>query len=238
HSELFAGGALWWCAPFVRLDEAVHGQFPRCAPSTVCLTSGLEAKLVDPVTNIALPPGLQVELWLKGPTVMKGYIGDQEATSLILDSEGWLRMGDLCYFDEDGFLFVVDRLKELIKYKGYQLYGAGSTGRTRELASNTARYHCGCCCPASKTTSILLMKTKLGTKFLLQLGNMSTNSIPQGFFDGYPDEEASQVPVAFVVRQTHRTLKESQVMEFVSNKVSNLVHQSSIWVQISRCIKL
>lgn len=44
-----------------------------------------------------------------------------EATNSTLDSEGWLRTGDLCYIDEDGFIFVVDRLKELIKYKGYQV---------------------------------------------------------------------------------------------------------------------
>ncbi|XP_022137689.1 4-coumarate--CoA ligase-like 5 [Momordica charantia] len=52
---------------------------------------------------------------------MKGYFGNVEATTSTLDSEGWLRTGDLCYIDEDGFIFVVDRLKELIKYKGYQV---------------------------------------------------------------------------------------------------------------------
>ena len=50
-----------------------------------------------------------------------GYIGDDEATASTLDSEGWLKTGDLCYFDENGFLFIVDRLKELIKYKAYQV---------------------------------------------------------------------------------------------------------------------
>jgi len=49
-----------------------------------------------------------------------GYVDDQEATSATLVN-GWLRTGDLCYFDNDGFLYVVDRLKELIKYKGYQV---------------------------------------------------------------------------------------------------------------------
>ncbi|KAL0351673.1 UNVERIFIED_CONTAM: 4-coumarate--CoA ligase-like 5 [Sesamum calycinum] len=61
------------------------------------------------------------ELWLRGPTIMKGYFSNEEATASTLDSKGWLRTGDLCYIDEDGFIFVVDRLKELIKYKGYQV---------------------------------------------------------------------------------------------------------------------
>lgn len=50
-----------------------------------------------------------------------GYFSNAEATANTLDSEGWLRTGDLCYIDDDGFIFVVDRLKELIKYKGYQV---------------------------------------------------------------------------------------------------------------------
>lgn len=53
--------------------------------------------------------------------VLAGYFSNEEATSSTLDSEGWLRTGDVCYIDEDGFIFVVDRLKELIKYKGYQV---------------------------------------------------------------------------------------------------------------------
>lgn len=52
-----------------------------------------------------------------------GYFSNAEATASTLDSDGWLRTGDLCYIDEDGFIFVVDRLKELIKYKGYQANG-------------------------------------------------------------------------------------------------------------------
>lgn len=51
-----------------------------------------------------------------------GYFGNEEATTSTLDSDGWLRTGDLCYIDDDGFLFVIDRLKELIKYKGYQVH--------------------------------------------------------------------------------------------------------------------
>ncbi len=50
-----------------------------------------------------------------------GYVGDAAATTEILDSDGWLRTGDLCYIDNEGFLFFVERIKELIKYKGYQV---------------------------------------------------------------------------------------------------------------------
>lgn len=85
------------------------------------LSANMEAKIVDPESGEELPVSRTGELWLKGPTIMKGYFSNPEATASTLDSKGWLRTGDLCYIDEDGFIFVVDRLKELIKYKGYQV---------------------------------------------------------------------------------------------------------------------
>ncbi|KAJ6708649.1 hypothetical protein OIU74_009874 [Salix koriyanagi] len=84
------------------------------------LSPNTEAKIVDPESGKALPVNQTGELWLRAPSVMKGYFSNAEATSSAIDSEGWLRTGDLCYIDDDGFIFVVDRLKELIKYKGYQ----------------------------------------------------------------------------------------------------------------------
>ncbi|KAL5778325.1 hypothetical protein ACOSP7_011251 [Xanthoceras sorbifolium] len=85
------------------------------------LTPNSAAKIVDPVTGEALSVNRTGELWLRGPSIMKGYFSNLEATTSTLDSERWLRTGDLCYIDEDGFLFIVDRLKELIKYKGFQV---------------------------------------------------------------------------------------------------------------------
>ncbi|KAL0694982.1 hypothetical protein Bca4012_062162 [Brassica carinata] len=85
------------------------------------LTSDVEARIVDPDTGRFLGTNQTGELWLKGPSISKGYFKDKEATSETFNKEGWLKTGDLCYIDEDGFLYVVDRLKELIKYKGYQV---------------------------------------------------------------------------------------------------------------------
>ncbi|KAI9083383.1 hypothetical protein K1719_034597 [Acacia pycnantha] len=109
---------------------------------------------------------------------MTGYVGDAEADSSIF-VDGWLRTGDLCYFDHQGYLYVVDRLKELIKYKGYQIAPA-------EL-ENLLQSH-----PQIQDAAV----------------------IP------YPDEEAGQVPMAFVVRQPNSSLSEADVVDFVAKQVS------------------
>ncbi|GMY13151.1 4-coumarate--CoA ligase-like 9 [Fagus crenata] len=96
-------------------EESVHWG------ATGKLSGGFEAKIVNPDIGGALAPGKQGELWIRGPTIMKGYVGDPEANTATLVADGWFRTGDLCYIDEEGFLFVVDRLKELIKYNGYQV---------------------------------------------------------------------------------------------------------------------
>ncbi|VAH68770.1 unnamed protein product [Triticum turgidum subsp. durum] len=85
------------------------------------ISHNVEAKIVDIVTGEPLSIGQKGELWVRGPSIMTGYVGDDEANAASFDSEGWLKTGDLCYIDQDGFLFVVDRLKELIKYKAYQV---------------------------------------------------------------------------------------------------------------------
>ncbi|THU46629.1 hypothetical protein C4D60_Mb09t06940 [Musa balbisiana] len=85
------------------------------------LSQDVESKTVDTVTGQPLSIGQSGELWIRGPACMIGYVGDEEANGRAFDSSGWLKTGDLCYFDVDGLLFVLDRLKELIKYKAYQV---------------------------------------------------------------------------------------------------------------------
>lgn len=79
-----------------------------------------EAKVVDSEGR-ALPPGSEGELWVKGPQVMQGYHRNEAATRETLTPDGWLRTGDVVRVDDEGFVFVVDRLKELIKVKGLQV---------------------------------------------------------------------------------------------------------------------
>uniref|UniRef100_A0A804QXQ7 4-coumarate--CoA ligase n=2 Tax=Zea mays TaxID=4577 RepID=A0A804QXQ7_MAIZE len=143
------------------------------------LASHLEAKIVDPSTGEVLGPGQRGELWVRGPVVMKGYVGDDEATAATVDSEGWLKTGDLCYFNEDGLLYIVDRLKELIKYKGYQV-------------------------PPAELEHILNSHPDI----------MDAAVIP------YPDEDAGQLPMAFIVRKPGSNLTEQQVMDFVAKQVA------------------
>jgi acyl-CoA synthetase (AMP-forming)/AMP-acid ligase II len=79
-----------------------------------------EDKIVNPGTGEELPPREVGELWVRGPQIMKGYFQDPESTDRTL-VEGWLRTGDLGYKDEENYVFIVDRLKELIKCKGFQV---------------------------------------------------------------------------------------------------------------------
>ncbi len=83
--------------------------------------SGTECRLVEPETGEDAAAGERGELWIRGPQVMAGYLNNDEATASTIDSDGWLHTGDVATVDEDGFFEIVDRLKELIKYKGYQV---------------------------------------------------------------------------------------------------------------------
>ncbi|XP_012538740.2 4-coumarate--CoA ligase 1 [Monomorium pharaonis] len=81
-----------------------------------------QARLVDITSQQDISiPGQTGELWLKGPHIMKGYLNDEVATKNTLTEDGWLKTGDVAYFDEDFDFYITDRLKELIKVKGFQV---------------------------------------------------------------------------------------------------------------------
>lgn len=80
-----------------------------------------QMKILDPDTGVSLPRNQPGEICIRGHQIMKGYLNDPEATERTIDKEGWLHTGDIGYIDDDDELFIVDRLKELIKYKGFQV---------------------------------------------------------------------------------------------------------------------
>ena len=84
-------------------------------------TPGFEVKVID-VDGASLPAGEVGEVVLRGPAVMLGYWKKPEATAEVLDDEGWFRTGDLGKLDDDGYLFIVDRIKDLIIHGGYNVY--------------------------------------------------------------------------------------------------------------------
>jgi acyl-CoA synthetase (AMP-forming)/AMP-acid ligase II len=96
------------------VDKTPPGSIGPLIPNT-------EARLVDPETDEDVAEGEEGEIWLRGPQVMLGYLNDDEATAAIFPGDGWMRTGDVGRVDENGYFFIVDRLKELIKYKGYQV---------------------------------------------------------------------------------------------------------------------
>jgi acyl-CoA synthetase (AMP-forming)/AMP-acid ligase II len=94
--------------------EVPKGSVGYAIPNTEC-------RLVDPASGEDAAEGERGELWIRGPQVMKGYLNNEQATAATVDAEGWLHTGDVAVVDDHGRYTVVDRVKELIKYKGYQV---------------------------------------------------------------------------------------------------------------------
>lgn len=95
-------------------DVAATGSSGGLLPNT-------EAMVVDPETGRPQPAGATGELWFRGPQVFDGYLDNPDATAETIDADGWVHTGDLGHFDAAGFLHITDRLKELIKVKGFQV---------------------------------------------------------------------------------------------------------------------
>ncbi len=139
-----------------------------------------EVRIVDLDTGQDLPLREPGEVWIRGPQVMKGYHKRPEATADMIDAEGWLHTGDIGYVDEDGYFYILDRVKELIKYKGLQVAPA-------ELESVVQAH------PAVADAAV----------------------IPS------PDDEAGEVPKAFVVLKPGVEATAEEIMAFVAERVAS-----------------
>lgn len=94
--------------------EVRRGSVGQLVPNT-------EAKVVDLASGAELEPGQTGEVMVRGPQVAKGYLHNPDATAQTIEPDGWLHTGDIGYADADGYFFIVDRAKEIIKYKAYQV---------------------------------------------------------------------------------------------------------------------
>src|SRR6185437_1106702 len=152
------------------LAGQMPGQVGLPVPNTEC-------RIVDVATGQDAPAGEPGELCIRGPQVMKGYLNNPQATARAIDPDGWLHTGDVARVEEDGSLRIVDRLKELIKYKGYQIAPA-------------------------ELEALLLTHPAIADAAVIPL----------------PDEEAGEVPKAFIVPSGAITGEE--VARFVAERVA------------------
>ncbi|KAF5932638.1 hypothetical protein HYC85_028809 [Camellia sinensis] len=122
HAKLGQGYGMTEAGPVLAMCLAFAKE-PFEIKSGACGTvvRNAEMKIVVPDTGFSLPRNQPGEICIRGDQIMKGYLNDQEATERTIDKQGWLHTGDIGYIDDDDELFIVDRLKELIKYKGFQV---------------------------------------------------------------------------------------------------------------------
>ncbi|MFW6200348.1 MAG: AMP-binding protein, partial [Gemmatimonadota bacterium] len=153
-----------------RPERTPHASIGPVLPNT-------EIRIVDVHTGEPVGPGERGELWIRGPQVMAGYLNQPEATTEAVDDEGWFHTGDIGYVDEEGDYFIVDRLKELIKFKGFQVAPA-------------------------ELEDVLLTHPGIRDAAVVRS----------------PDEEAGEVPKAFIV--SDGSLSEEDVMEYVAERVA------------------
>ncbi|MBL6749299.1 MAG: AMP-binding protein [Nevskia sp.] len=95
-------------------DRARPGSSGQLLPAT-------QARVVDPASGADLGRNASGEIWFRGPQAFKGYLHQPAATAATLTADGWVRTGDIGHFDDDGYLYITDRMKELIKVKGFQV---------------------------------------------------------------------------------------------------------------------
>jgi acyl-CoA synthetase (AMP-forming)/AMP-acid ligase II len=150
-------------------------------PGSVGITiPNTETRIVDPGSGKDLDVDEDGEVWVKGPQVMKGYLNNDKATKATIDDDGWLHTGDIGHVDADGHLYVVDRLKELIKYKGFQV-------------------------PPAELEALLLTHPQVADAAVI----------------GIPDDEAGEIPAAYVVLKDGQDVSAADIQAFVAGKVAS-----------------
>ncbi|MGH3519889.1 MAG: 4-coumarate--CoA ligase family protein, partial [Haloechinothrix sp.] len=161
-----------------------------------------EFKLIDPDTGEEVGPGERGELCIRGPQAMKGYLNNPEATAHTIDGEGWLHTGDVATVDENGVTAIVDRVKELIKYKGYQV-------------------------PPAELEALLLTNPKIADAAVIGVRDAEGEEVPKAFVVKQADagELTEDEVMAFVAERIapHKKVRAVQFIEAVPKSASGKI---------------
>lgn len=169
--------------------------------------ANMECKLVDPTTGeeVEYPTGEGVsepgELWCKGPNVMVGYLGNPQATAETLDADGFLHTGDIATVDAAGNVTIVDRLKELIKYKGYQV-------------------------PPAELEALLLTHPKIADVAVIGVLDDEGEEVPKAFVVRQPDADLTEAEVVeFVAERVspHKKVRQVQFIDIVPKSAAGKI---------------
>ena len=153
--------------------------------------SNVESRIVDPDTGQDQPVGERGELWVRGPMVMKGYLNNEEATAETIDADGWLHTGDVAIVDDDGFFSIVDRIKELIKYNGFQV-------------------------PPAELEGLIVTHPKVLDVAVIGVPDESAGELPKAFVVVAPGEELSLSELQEFVAEHLVSYKQIRLMETIA----------------------
>ena len=175
-AEILQGYGLTETSPATHVALEGCGK-PGCVGGVV---PSSECRVVDVSTGEDVEQGESGEIWVRGPHIMKGYLNNPQATAETIDDDGWLHTGDIGYMDDDGDFYIVDRLKELIKYKGFQV-------------------------PPAELEGLLLSHPAVADSAVIPV----------------PDEEAGEIPKAFVVLKPGAEATAGELEDFIAGQVAS-----------------
>jgi acyl-CoA synthetase (AMP-forming)/AMP-acid ligase II len=165
--------------------------FENAQPGSVgVLVANAEARVVDPEDGRDLGVDEDGEIWIRGPLVMAGYLNNPEATAATIDADGWLHTGDIGHVDADGNWFIVDRVKELIKVKGFQVAPA-------------------------ELEALLITHPAVADVAVIAVPDVECGEIPKAFVVVAPGAEVSVEEIQAHVAGHVATYKRIQAVEFI-----------------------
>ncbi len=169
------------------ISHATAGEDFKSGSSGITVPN-TESRIIDPDGN-DVAVGEEGELLVRGPQVMVGYLNNEQATAETIDSDGWLHTGDVARIDSDGHMFIVDRVKELIKYKGFQV-------------------------PPAELEALLVTHPAVADVAVIGVADVEAGELPKAFVVLQPDQEVSAEELQAFVAGHVATYKQIRIVEF------------------------